>query len=205
MALAEPLCLESSSPTLEAFRVSHVRGPVTQQIRQAILLAGGQPAWDSLLAKVSESCRDLFLNPIGSYEWVDAELAAEMNTVFLEAMGPECIHSRGRKAAREQLLVVHRWLIKLASPEFLLSNAPRILGLYYRGCKGAVEHAGAGQATLNLWAQGYYPEWYSHGLVGWLQGALELSGAKDLHIQHQPPTGPGLESVCHRYHVAWER
>lgn len=205
MALAEPLCPESPNLLLEDFRVSHVRGPVTQQIRQAILLAGGQPAWDSLLAKVSEPCRELFLNPIGSYEWVDADLAAEMNMAFMETMGPEWIYSRGRKAAREQLLMVHRWLVKLASPEFLLSNTPRILGLYYRGCKGAVERVGAGEATLNLWAGGYYPEFFSHSLVGWLQGALELSGAKDLQVHYEPPSGHGLDSVCHHYHVAWKR
>ncbi|MBL0313101.1 MAG: hypothetical protein IPP78_10395 [Holophagaceae bacterium] len=124
---------------------------------------------------------------------------------FLKVKGPEWIYSRGKKAAREQLLAVHRWLIKLASPEFLLTNAPRILGLYYRGCKGAVKHVGAGEATLKLWAHGYYPEWYSHGLVGWLHGALELSGAKDLRIYHQPPSGHGLDSVCHRYHLTWAR
>lgn len=62
----------------------------------------------------------------------------------------------------------------------------------------------AGEATLNLWAHGYYPEWFSHGLVGWLESALELSGAKDLRIHHQSPTGHGLDSVCHRYRVTWE-
>ncbi len=204
MVITEPECPVFPGLNLEDLRVSHVRGPVTQQIRQAVLRAGGQPAWESLLAQVSEPCRNLFLSPIGSYEWVDADLAAEMNTAFLELKGLEWIRSRGRNAAREQLLTVHRWLIKLASPEFLLSNTPRILGLYYRGCKGAVHHVGAGEATLNLWAHGYYPEWFSHGLVGWLESALELSGAKDLRIHHQLPTGHGLDSVCHRYRVTWE-
>ncbi len=203
MVITEPECPLSPSLTLEDLRVSHVRGPVTQQIRQAVLRAGGQPAWESLLAQVSEPCRKLFLSPIGSYEWVDADLAAEMNTAFLSLKGLEWIHARGRSAAREQLLTVHRWLFKLASPEFLLNNTPRILSLYYRGCRGAVSHVGAGEATLNLWAHGYYPEWFSHGLVGWLQGALELSGAKDLRIHHQSPTGHGLDSVCHRYRVTW--
>ena len=203
MVITEPECPLSPSLTLEDLRVSHVRGPVTQQIRQAVLRAGGQPAWESLLAQVSEPCRKLFLSPIGSYEWVDADLAAEMNTAFLSLKGLEWIHARGRSAAREQLLMVHRWLIKLASPEFLLNNTPRILSLYYRGCRGAVSRVGAGEATLNLWAHGYYPEWFSHGLVGWLQGALELSGAKDLRILHQSPTGHGLDSVCHRYRVTW--
>ncbi len=204
MAMAEPRCPALQTLDLEDFRVSHVRGPVTQQICQAVLRAGGQPAWEALLKKVSEPCRKLFSSPIGSYEWVDADLAAEMNTAFLDMNGLDWIHARGRSAAREQLLTVHRWLIKLASPEFLLNNAPRILSLYYRGCKGAVKLEGAGEATLNLWAHGYYPEWYSHGLVGWLQGALELSGATDLRIHHQLPAGQGLDSVCHIYRMTWK-
>ena len=203
MVINEYECSAFPGLHLEDLRVSHVRGPVTQQIRQAVLRVGGQPAWELMLAQVSEPCRYLFSGPIGSYEWVDADLAAEMNTAFLKLKGLDWIHSRGRDAAREQLLTVHRWLIKLASPEFLLSNTPRILGLYYRGCKGAVNQSGAGEATLNLWAHGYYPEWFSHGLVGWLQGALELSGAKDLQIHHQRPDGHGLDSVCHRYRVTW--
>jgi len=204
MATIESECPVLPGLTLEDLRVSHVRGPVTQQIRQAVLRAGGQPTWELMLAKVSAPCRNLFLSPIGSYEWVDADLAAEMNKAFLELKGLEWIHSRGRDAAREQLLTVHRWLIKLGSPEFLLNNAPRILGLYYRGCLGKVEHADAGEATLKLWAHGYYPEWFSHGLVGWLHSALELSGAKGLRIHHQLPAGRGLDSVCHRYHLTWD-
>ena len=203
MVTSELECPLSQGLTLEAFRVSHVRGPVTQQIRQAVLRAGGQPAWESLLAQVSEPCRNVFFDPIGNYEWVDADLAAEMSNAFLKMKGKDWILFRGRDAAREQLFLVHRWLIKLANPEFLLRNAPRILSLYYRGCRGEVIHAGTGEATLNLWAHGYYPEWYSHGLVGWLQGAFELSGAKDLRIHHQLPEGPGLDSVCHRYRVTW--
>ena len=193
------------SLTFEDFRISHVRGPVTQQIRQAVLRAGGQPAWESLLAQVSEPCRRLFLSPIGSYEWVDANLAAEMNTAFLTLKGVEWLNTRGRDAASEQLLNVHRWLLKLASPEFLLNNTPRILSLYYRGCKGAVEHVGAGETNLKLWAQGYFPEFFSHSLVGWLQSALELSGANDLQIHYEVPKGQGLDSVCHRYHLTWKR
>jgi len=205
MFITEPKISVTPSLTLEDFRITHVRGPVTQQIRQAVLRAGGQPAWESLLTQVSEPCRKLFLSPIGSYEWVDADLAAEMNTAFLTLKGVEWLNSRGQDAAREHLLTVHRWLLKLASPEFLLNNTPRILSLYYRGCKGAVEHAGAGETNLKLWARGYFPEFFSHSLVGWLQSALELTGAKDLHIQHEPPTGQGLDSVCHRYHVTWKR
>lgn len=204
MVISEPECPMFRGLNLEDLRVSHVRGPVTQQIRQAAVRAGGQPVWESLLSQVSEPCRELFSSPIGSYEWVDADLAAEMNSAFLKVKGLDWIHSRGRNAAREQLLTVHRWLIKLASPEFLLSNTPRILGLYYRGCRSAFHQAGAGEATLNLWAHGYYPEWYSHGLMGWLQGALELSGARGLHVHHHPPAGQGLDSVRHQYQVTWD-
>lgn len=205
MVITELKSPVSPSFNLEDFRITHVRGPVTQQIRQAVLRAGGQPVWEWLLAQVSEPCRNLFLNPIGSYEWVDADLAAEMNTTFLTLKGVEWLNTRGQDAAREQLLTVHRWLIKLASPEFLLNNTPRILSLYYRGCKGAVEHAGAGEVNLKLWARGYFPEFFSHSLVGWLQSALGLSGAKDLRLHYELPDGQGLDSVCHRYHVTWKR
>ncbi len=189
---------------MEDLRVTHVRGPVTQQIRDTVLKAKGRAAWEALLAQVSGLCREVFSKPIGVYEWVDADLAAEMSVTFLAQEGVEWARIRGQDAAREQILTVHRWLLKLASPAFLLNNTPRILSLYYRGCAGQVDRAGPGEADLSLWAHGYYPEWYSHGLVGWLQGALELTGARNPRITYQPPFGEGLEAVRHRYRVTWE-
>jgi hypothetical protein len=192
-------------PSLTAadLRITQVRGPMTRQVRAAIVAEGGEAAWTAFLAKVSEPCRRRFAKPIGLYEWVEADLAAELSEACSAERGEAFSHERGALAAQEQLLDLNRWLLKLLSPTLLLSNTPRLIHHYYRGGHGAVDWVEKGEAQMSLWAHGYYPAWYEHGLTGWLRSALALASAEQVEVRHLPPTGTGLEAFRHRYAVRW--
>lgn len=189
--------------TAADLRITQVRGPMTQQVHAAILGAGGEAAWATFLEKVSEPCRARFAKPIGLYEWVDADLAAELSEACIAEMGEAFAFDRGVQAAQKQLLDLNRWLLKLVSPGLLLANTPRLIRHYYRGGHGAVDWIGDRDAQMSLWAHGYYGLWYERGLTGWLRSALELAGAKGVEVVHLPPSGEGLEAFRHRYRVGW--
>ena len=191
------------SLTAADLRITQVRGPMTRQVREAFMAEGGEAAWAAFLAKVSEPCRQRFEKPIGLYEWVDADLAAELSEACIAEKGEAFAFQRGAHAAREQLLDLNRWLMKLAGPGLLLSNTPRLIHHYYRGGHGAVDGVEDREAQMSLWAHGYYGLWYELGLTGWLRGALELAGAKEVEVVHRPPSGEGLEAFRHRYSVRW--
>ncbi|HJW08864.1 MAG TPA: hypothetical protein VJ483_04470 [Holophagaceae bacterium] len=184
-------------------RLTQVRGPMTRQVREAFLADGGEGAWEAFLAQVSEPCRRRFAKPIGLYEWVDADLAAELSEAAIAARGEAFIFERGALAAREQLLDLNRWLLRLMNPKLLLANTPRLIRHYYRGGHGAVDWVEDGEAQLSLWAHGYYAAWYEHALTGWLRGGLTLASAKGVEVVHDGPHGEGLEACRHRYSVRW--
>ncbi|MBK8727479.1 MAG: hypothetical protein IPL96_15930 [Holophagaceae bacterium] len=189
--------------SLEALRITHLRGPMTRQVRHEVLRAGGEAAWQELLARVSPGCRALFSRPIGLYEWIPAEMSDELSRAYLAKGDADFIRRRSVDAAREQITVLNRWLLRLISPSFLLENVPRIFAFYYRGGRVTVDLLKEGQAELSLWAIGFYQGWYERGLTAWLEYALTLTHATGVRVIYAAPGGEGIEAYRHRYLISW--
>lgn len=193
-----------SGLTREGVIITELRGPMTRQVRDAVMKAGGAPAWEALLAKVSEPCRLTFSKPIGLYEWIPAEHSRELSLAFMATADPDYTYQRGMDSAREHLTVVNRWILRLISPGFLLQNMPRIFAFNYKGGRVVVDRVEPGSARVSLWADAFYPLWYERGLPGWLVGALALAGAKEVSIGYVPPEGEGLLAFRHGYEIRWQ-
>lgn len=187
----------------EALRITHVRGPMTSQVRSRVIREGGEAAWVQLLSRVSPECRDVFLRDIGVYEWVEARYSSELSLKYMAQTASDFTRQRGVEAAREQLTVLNRWLLKMMTPGFLLGNLPRLYNLYYRGGRVVLDEVGETQALLSLWADGFYPIWYQEGLPGWLSSALETTGAQGVKVTYVPPEKDGLLAFRHRYQLVW--
>ncbi len=189
--------------SLDALRIVQLRGPMTRQVRNEALRQGGEAAWEALLAKVSPPCRELFSRPIGLYEWIPAHLSDELSRAFLAHGDADFIRRRSVDAAREQITVLNRWLLRLITPAFLLENVPRIFAFYYRGGRVTVDLLREGEAELSLWAIGFYRGWYERGLTAWLDYALTLTQAREVRVVYAAPSGEGLEAHRHRYLISW--
>ena len=200
--------VEVSTPppglTREAMVITALRGPMTRQVRDVVLREGGEAAWTALLAKVSEPCRRTFSQPIGLYEWIPAAHSGELSRTYLETADAAYTYRRGLESAREQLTVLNRWLLRLMSQSFLIDNLPRLFAFYYRGGRVVVDHLEPGFAVISLWADAFYADWFEHGLAGWLEGALGLTGAKGVSVRYLPPAGEGLLAFRHGYELRWQ-
>jgi hypothetical protein len=188
----------------EALRITELRGPMTRQVRNEVIRRGGEKAWQALLASVSPACRECFSKPIGLYEWIPAELSNELSQAYLSHGDLDFIRRRSVDAAREQITILNRWMLRLMTPVFFLENVPRVFGFYYRGGRVTVDLLKDGRAELSLWAIGFYKGWYERGLPAWLEYALSLTGAKGIRVVYAAPTGAGLEAHRHRYMIRWE-
>lgn len=200
--------LETSRPpeglSREEVIIRRTRGPMTQQVKEAALRQGGEAAWEALLARASEPCRQTFSHPIGRYEWIPAEHSKELSLAFMAGADPSFSLQRGRDAAKELLTVMNRWLLRLMSPTFFIQNAPRMFSFYYDGGRLVVDHLGQGEASMSLWADAFYPAWFEGAVPGWLEEALRLTGAKAVTVQHAPPVGEGLLAFRHGYEIRWQ-
>lgn len=189
---------------LEALRITELRGPMTRQVRNEVLRSGGEEAWTALLASVSPPCRTLFSRPIGLYEWIPAHLSQELSLAYNAQGDQDFIRRRSVDAAREQITVLNRWMLRMMTPTFFLENVPRIYAFYYRGGQVTVDRFREGEAELSLWAIGFYKGWYERGLTAWLEFALGLTGAVGVRVVYAAPAGEGLEAHRHRYLIRWE-
>lgn len=178
---------------------------MTRQVRMAVLAQGGEAAWEALLAAVSPACRARFSGDIGYYDWVESELALELHEAWARQGGFDGMAQRGEDAAREILGGVQRWILRMASPAFVLENVPRAFRLYYRGGEMGLLKRAPGNVELAFRATGYPEPWFRHGIPSALKVALELAGAQDVAVDHALPDPEGLEPCLHRYEIAWRR
>lgn len=190
--------------TRESVVIKELRGPMTRQVRETLLREGGEAAWEALLAQVSEPCRETFSRPIGLYEWIPAAHSGELSLAYLATADADFTYRRGLDSAREQLTVLNRWILRLMSPAFLIQNLPRFFAFYYHGGQVVVDHLGTDSAQVSLWADAFYQDWFEHGLRGWLEGAVGLTGAKGVTVRYLPPSGDGLQAFRHGYEIGWK-
>jgi len=188
----------------DSFRITHERGPMTRQDRATVLAWGGEAAWNALLDSVSPACRARFTKPIGYYEWVDSSLALELHEAWTRLRGGDDMLERGEDAAREIFGGGQRWILRLASPVFLLENVPKVFGFYYRGGAMKLIRLVPGQSIFELRASGYPDTWFRMGLPAALKVALELAGVRGISVDHIPPGPDEAEPYLHRYEVSWQ-
>lgn len=187
-----------------ALLITHVRGPVTRQVREVVLKEGGASAWQTLLDQVSPECRAVFSEDIGMFEWIEARLSAELSLAYLSQGDPAFTERRSEAAAQEVLTRLNRWVLRMLSTTFLVNAFPKLFGLYYRGGKVIVDAVGDSHALISLWADGFYPAWYSQGLPAVLRTGLKAAGASQVTVSYSPPQGEGVAAYRHQYEVHWK-
>ena len=184
--------------------VTEVRGPNVVQLRKVVMRHGGESAWNELLSRVSEPCRSAFERPLSLYDWVEERHFTELSQAYILWSGRHDAGKAGQAAAQEEFTTLHRWMLRLMTPGFLLASIPKFFAHYNRGGHVAVDESRPGHAQISVWADGFFAEWYSPGLTSWTQRALELTGAKDVEVVYQPQSALGNEPCRHIYHLTWQ-
>lgn len=188
----------------ENVRVTEVRGPNVVQIRKVVVRHGGEGAWNELLSQVSEPCRAEFEKPLSLYDWVKESHFTELSKAYIRWSGRHDAGKAGQAAAQEEFTTLHRWMLRMMTPGFLLASMPKFFGHYTRGGCVVVDESGLGFAQISVWVDGFFPEWFSPGFTSWTQRALELTGAKGVFVEYQAPPGAGPESCRHIYRLTWQ-
>lgn len=198
--------VRASAPMLSMdCTITHERGPMSRQVHHAALAWGGEPAWQSVLQRVSSRCRERFQQPVGFFEWVESPLALELHDAWAAVRGIETMGQRGESAAQEMLALggVQAWILRTASTHFLLTNVPRLFDFYYRGGRVELVSLEPNRCVYDLHAMGYPETWFREGLPAWIRVALEQSGAREIHIRCQQPTDTSPH--LHTYEVTWAK
>lgn len=151
-------------------------------------------------ARLSEDER-LCLDDTLATHWVPVEHASRLFEVLAEVSHADHetpLREVGRQLARHDLSGVYRLLIRVATVRFLLTQHTRLWSVYHRtGEASLVEHE-PGHVTIRIAGHPTLPSPFRVAMAGWLIGAMELCGAKDIQALHEPDHAPPW-----RFEIRW--
>jgi uncharacterized protein (TIGR02265 family) len=119
----------------------------------------------------------------------------------LGAEAPTLFRDMGRASAKQALTTIYRIFFKVGSPQFMVSKAAAIFKTYYSTGELRAEVAGPGHAVLELHGFQDPARELCERLVGWMEGTLELAGAREIRVAHARCAAEGAESC--RFEGFW--
>lgn len=185
---------------------ARIKGSVLIARLNLLTKQGGGGRVQAVLQRLSPADRKVLegvLMPIG---WYPLELNLRLDAAIAEVLSPrdrnKAFIDMGRASAEDNLNGPHHVFIRKGDPHFLLSHAPEIYRLYYAVGSRTYEKTGARSGVLRtLGAESVTPE-DCLTIIGWYQRAIEMSGGRDVRIDHTRCRARG-NGHC-EYLCAWE-
>jgi hypothetical protein len=151
---------------------------------EAVLRKARPEQWDSLVPRLPDELKvALQRRTIVSVGWYPAAWYNAMHDALEALAGPALATFIGREATLADIHLIFRWVLRLFSPELLLSQGSRIFGAYMRGCEILVEQPRPGVAVVRYrsvegLARGVWAELAEGSLT-----FLEVAGAKSARVK----------------------
>jgi len=195
--LLRPMTPRTGLPGLD---VTHVRGLIQLAVREILTRNLKQDAWEAYLDTLGPDGRSAVQEESGEFDWVSLPGLAE--AVAKHPGGRARILEVLEGSAYAELLMTdkHRWMLKVMTPELMISQVPRIYAFYHRGGSVAVERIGPGQASVIMRARGPSSAWFGTLVPAWFKRSLELSGGKGVVVAHEARKE---DPLIHRYRFTW--
>lgn len=185
---------------------ARIKGSVLIARLNLLMKQGGPGRLQEVLKRLSPEDRKVLegvLMPIG---WYPLDLNLRLDAAIVESLPSrernKAFIGMGRASAEDNLNGPHHVFIRKGDPHFLLSHAPEIYRLYYAVGTRAYEKTGPRGGILRTVGAESVTEADCLTIIGWYQRAIEMSGGRDVRIEHTKCRARGnghCEYVC-----AWE-
>ncbi len=149
-------------------------------------------ARERFLEALSPDGRDCFERAVAT-QWVPVELATECFEALAEvayAASPDPMRAVGVALARNDLRGVYRFLVRLATVKFLLQQHTKLWSTYHREGEAQLESRGDRAVQVKIVGHPRLPRGFRECLAGWLEGALQVCGARDIVVKHDVTRPP---------------
>ncbi len=148
----------------------------------------GDEAWKQVLTRLNPEDRRVLSGPLsatGTYsQEMYANLVATVNDIFDDGSG-SLARQMGHFTAQSDLRSIHRHFFREGDPMYTLKMMPTIFQHYVPGSQMTVAEAKPGHVVLRLANQGEIDRGLcSYSVPGWLQGAVELAGGRNVRVRH---------------------
>ncbi len=185
---------------------ARIKGSVLIARLKLLTKQGGTARLQEVLQRLPPADRKILEGVIMPIGWYPLDLNLRLDAAIAAALSPRDRHKAfidmGRASAEDNLNGPHHVFIRKGDPHFLLSHAPEIYRLYYAVGSRTYEKTGLKSAVLRTMGAGGVTEADCLTIIGWHQRAIELSGGRDVHVEHPKCRARG--NVHCEYHCAWE-
>jgi hypothetical protein len=146
----------------------------------------GERGWTIVLDKLEDEDRRT-LESVVAVGWYSLSLYARLIRTIdqMHGAGDLSLLARlGRFEAERDLTTLHRIFFRLASPAFLLEKTASYWGRFHDTGRWTIERPSSTEAVGHLDGWGHVDEALCRELVGYLERAFELTGARRVHMAH---------------------
>jgi hypothetical protein len=142
--------------------------------------------YDDWLNSLPEESKKIMSNPVLPNEWFPLIEAAIIPTnklhplIFTDEF--EGARQSGRYSAEIALMGIYKFFVKMATPNFVIGKASRIMSTYYRPSELEIVESSSKHAIMSL---SHFPESHpciEYRIAGWCERALEISGCKEVTV-----------------------
>jgi uncharacterized protein (TIGR02265 family) len=164
----------------------------------------GQQGLDSFLEALSPEGRGTLLKPPLTFAWYPLGLMMDIDRVIVERlMEGDLSRMRqfGAEIAKHDLPLLYKVLFKVGSPAFVVKRLNVAARTYLKDTTVEVEMTGATAARVVLSGRRlpyYFCRW---GCSGWFEAAVELSGGRDIAVEHPACVHEGAQTC--QWQVSW--
>jgi len=164
----------------------------------------GEDGLATLMESLPEEDRKV-LGRLVAVAWVDFEVGKRLDEAIVQALGggsTRFFERLGEESAVVNLGTLHSAFLAPGNPQGFLAKAPQIYRLYYDVGWREYEQTGECEGILTTHDAETFSETDCLTVIGWYRKALELCGAKNVHIREEECRASG-GSVC-KYRVTWQ-
>lgn len=184
-----------------------VKGNLVAARRRYVEDTWGKAGVARVVARLEGDARRVFESPPLPFVWINATVLAVVDEAIVVAcMEGDVSQMRpfGSAIARADLPVLYRVFFHVGAPWMVVKAAGTMFPLYFRcGAVVASSIDGFTGGAITL-TNAMLPRYLCRdGIAGWLEAALELSGARDVRIVHDRCVHEGNDRCGWR--LSWTR
>lgn len=165
----------------------YVKGTAVKSIQEYVQTKHAAK-YDEWLCTMPDSARNIMAKPVFVSDWYPVKDAAIEPTVAIGKVlyagdAQKAGWETGRYSSETALSGIYKIFVKMATPQFIIGRAGKILPSYYDPSEIAVKETGPRHVVLNISRLPLNHEVLEARILGWIERALEITGCKNVKIQ----------------------
>jgi hypothetical protein len=163
--------------------------------------------YNEWVSSLPQDSKEIYNNAIDSSKWYPLHIGGILPTRVLADMFYESDYRNGawlsgNYSAEKALTGIYKIFVKASTPSYIVDRASRVFSTYYRPCEMSVVSKKDSGVTIQITQMTNSDEVIEYRIAGWIQKALEISGAANIQISFPKSITKG-DSVT-EMEINWE-